>query len=136
MRARPWRTAAAPEVAVLAGAGALAPEPALSRVSARGAIRASASPDRARGLGHPPELGALLVGRDAVALHGGGEAALGGQRQPVERHERRRGFDPPAELVHRLEPRLLRRHQPEHHLAILGHGPERLEAAGALVVVL
>ena len=42
-----------------------------------------------------PELRPLVVLLEQVALHGGGEAALGGQREALQRHVRRRGLDPP-----------------------------------------
>src|SRR5437667_6786 len=46
------------------------------------------------------------------------------------------GLDPLPELLHRLETGLLGRHQAEYHDPVVGHGTERLEAPGALVVVL
>src|SRR5262245_44690484 len=96
----------------------------------------SAAPDDAGGLGDARELGRLILDGDAIARHGRGKAALRAQGEPFELHHRRRLRDPAAQLVDRLEPGLLRRHEAEDHHAILGHRAERLEAARALVVVL
>ena len=82
------------------------------------------------------ELASLVLGRELVALHGRGEAALRAESQAIERHQPGRLVDARAQLVHRLEARLLARHQPQHHVAVLRHRAQRLEAARALVVVL
>src|SRR6185369_6297169 len=96
----------------------------------------STPPDRARRLRHALQLAALVLGRDAVAFHGRREAARRAERQPGQRHDPRRLVDAPAQLVDGLQARLLARHQPQHHLAVLGHRAQGLEAARALVVVL
>src|SRR5438067_13173839 len=96
----------------------------------------SAAPDETRDLGHPLELAALILRRDAVAFHGRGEAALRAQGQALERHELGRGVDAPPQLLPRLQPRLLRGHQTQHDLAIGRHHAQRPEVARALVVVL
>src|SRR5438105_9645227 len=96
----------------------------------------SAPPDEPRDFGHALELAPLIVGRDAVAFHRRGEAALRAQRQPLDRHVLGGGLEAPAELVHGLESRFLRGHQPQHDLAVGRHRTQPLEVAGALVVVL
>src|SRR5262249_56688393 len=71
-----------------------------------------------------------------VAVHGGPKPALRAPRQPFERHLLGRPVDAAAQLVHRLEARLLGGDQPQHDLAIRRHYAQRLEVARALVVVL
>ena len=53
-----------------------------------------------------------------------------------ERHELRGSLDPSLEVVLRLQAAAFGRHQPEHDVLVVRHIAERLEAAGANVVVL
>ena len=94
------------------------------------------SPRPRGGLDDQPQLGDLLVERERVALDRGGEAALRGQAELVERHVLRRLVDAALELVLVLERAALGGDQAEHDLLARRHEPQRLEAAGALVVVL
>src|SRR5439155_11774691 len=94
------------------------------------------SPNQPGCLADTRELLALPLRGDRVAFHGRSEAALRTEREPVERHVPRRLVDAAAQFVDALQPLLLRGDEAEHHLAIAGHRAERLEAAGAHVVVL
>ena len=88
------------------------------------------------GLDDQPQLGELLVEGERVALDGGGEAALRGEAELVERDVLRGLVDPALEGVLVLERAALGGDQAEHDLLALRHEPQRLEATGALVVVL
>src|SRR5262245_46573833 len=81
------------------------------------------------------ELHPLILGRHTVTGHRRGEPALRAEREPLEWNHPRGFLDARAQLVDGLDPRLLRRDQPEHHDPVVGHDAERLEAARALVVV-
>src|SRR5258708_28943981 len=98
--------------------------------------RSRVAPHRPYDAGHQPQLLGLLLRRDAVALHRRREAALRAQREAVQRQVPRRLLDARAHLVVGLQPRLLGRHQAQHHGAVLRHVAQRLEPAGARVVVL
>src|SRR3954469_21522731 len=102
----------------------------------RPAVRQDLAPDLARVLHAPAELGPLLVLGQQVALLGAGEAALRRQAELVERREFRRLFDTPLELVLALELAGLGRHDAQHDLLALREKTQRLEAAGAVGVVL
>jgi hypothetical protein len=81
------------------------------------------------------ELGALLVVAEGIALDGGGKAALAGQAQLVEGDVLGGGVDAALEVVGVFQLATLGRDQPQHdHLAGRDE-PQRLETAGALVVV-
>ena len=73
---------------------------------------------------------------ERVALDGRGEPALRRQAELVERDVPRRLLDPPLQLVLVLELAALRGHEPEHDELARRHEAQRLEAAGAGVVVL
>src|SRR5581483_9905874 len=94
------------------------------------------APDERCGSGDGCELRPLVVAAERVAEDRGAEAALRREREPLERHDARRILDARRQLVRRLLPGRLRRDEPEHDDLVLGHEPQRLEAAGALVVVL
>src|SRR6185295_5257510 len=64
------------------------------------------------------------------------EAALGAERQAVERREARGLVDAAPELVLRLERRSLRRHQPEHRDLAFAEESQWIEGARARRVVL
>src|SRR5262249_48929455 len=93
------------------------------------------APDLAGGLGHQGQLRRLLGLGQEVPLLSRGESTLRAQRQALERDESRRLPDPPLELARALERGALGGDKPQHHRAIVGHVSERLEAAGARVVV-
>src|SRR5258707_8779675 len=82
------------------------------------------------------ELGLLLLDGEVVAVVRAREAALRREAKVLHRHVLGRGVDAPLERVLRFELGQLGAHQTEHHLLALGHQAQRLEAAGALVVVL
>src|SRR4051794_30217176 len=82
------------------------------------------------------ELAALVVDAQRVAEHGGREAALRAEAEALEVDPLRRLAHARLELVLRLGPRALRRDEAEHDLRVVAHERERVEAAGALVVVL
>src|SRR6266540_4009485 len=115
--------------------GTTAPTLTVCAETATGQAPAIASTSRAGTLIHSVELHSLILRRDTVARHGRSEAALRAQGQPLQREKCGRLVDAAAELLHALEPRLLRRDEPENHLAVLGHGFQRLEASRALIVV-
>jgi hypothetical protein len=94
------------------------------------------APDLLRGLDDEAQLGDLLVLGEGVALDGRGEAALRRQAQLLERDVAGGLVDAALEVVLALEDRRLRRDEPEDDLLARRHEAERLEAAGALVVVL
>src|SRR4051812_18907929 len=85
------------------------------------ATRECSAPDRARDPAHQLQLRLRVGGADPVALHGRGEAALGTQRQPLQRHEPGCVGNPPGELAGVLQPALLGRHQAEDDGPVLGH---------------
>src|SRR5580704_567555 len=97
---------------------------------------ASIAPDLLGGLDDEAELGHLLVVGQRVALGGRGEAALAGQADLVQRHVLGGFVDAALEVVLGLQLRALGGDQAEDdHLAGRDEA-QRLEAAGALVVVL
>src|SRR5215467_1002726 len=81
------------------------------------------------------ELGNFLLVAEHVALDRGGEAALRRQAQLVQRHELRRLVDPALDRVRVFQLAPLGGHQAEHDHLAGRHEAQRLEAAGALVVV-
>src|SRR5690606_30465105 len=105
------------------------------RAGAR-AARATSAPHLFRDLDDERELALLVVGREDVALGDAREAALRGEAQLLERDVSRRLVDAPLDLVLVLERSALRRDEAEHDLLAFRHEPQRLEAAGPLVVVL
>src|SRR5271168_3928123 len=97
---------------------------------------ASIAPDFAGGLDDEAELSHLLVVSQRVALGGRGEAALAGQADLVQRHVLGGFVDAALEVVLGLQLGTLGGDQAEDdHLAGRDEA-QRLEAAGALVVVL
>ena len=68
------------------------------------------------------QLRPLVLDRQGVPEHRGREAALRREREPLERAERARLLDSRGELVHRLAPAALRRHEAEHGGLPLRHG--------------
>src|SRR4029078_9932249 len=77
----------------------------------------------------------LLLGED-VALLGGGEAALRGETELLQRSELGGLVDPPLDVVLLLERTALGSDEPEHHgLVAFRQKAQRLEAAGAGAVV-
>src|SRR3972149_6802693 len=98
--------------------------------------RPRSAPDPARRLRDQLQLAPLLVPGEQVAEVGGGEAALRADRQVLDRYVLRRLIDAPPQLVDGLKLRLLRADEAEDDHLVPGHEAQRLEAAGALRVVL
>src|SRR6266849_6016213 len=94
------------------------------------------APDRPGHPAHELQLHALVIRRQPVAFHGRRKSALWAEGQPIERNEARRFFDPPLQLLLRLERRLLARYQAEHDHAILGYVLQRRKPTRPLIVVL
>ena len=82
------------------------------------------------------DLGPLLVFGELVAFLGGGEAALGGQAQAVERNVLGGFLDAGLDGVRILKVGLLGGNQAEHDLLVAGDFGERREIAGTVVVEL
>ena len=82
------------------------------------------------------DLGPLLVFGELVAFLGGGEAALGGQAQAVERNVLGGFLDAGLDGVRILKVGLLGGDQAEHDLLVAGDFGERREIAGTVVVEL
>src|ERR1700760_862862 len=101
-----------------------------------GAEPGSAAPPLVGGLDDELQLGPLLIDRQAVALLGRGEAALGRQAQLVGVDELRRGLDATLEQILVLQLGTLGGDQTEHHVLALRDEAQPLERAGALVVEL
>src|SRR5262245_7756769 len=93
-------------------------------------------PDGPRGTADELELPALLIRRDPVALVRRGEAALRAERESIERHVARGLCNPALEALRGFKRRALRADEAQNDHAIVGHVSQRLERAGALVVVL
>jgi len=90
-------------------------------------------------LGRPDdqlELRALGIRRDLVPLEGRGEAALGGERQPLQRDVLGRGVDAAPQLVLALEIRPLGGDQPEDDRDVAGDEAQRGKVARTIIVVL
>src|SRR5690606_37731159 len=86
---------------------------------------------------HEGELAPLLLLGQQVAFLGGGEAALRAQAELLHRREGAGLLDAREHLVALFQLAELRRHEAQHHaLVALRQEPERLEAAGAIAVVL
>src|SRR3712207_2027471 len=94
------------------------------------------APDLLGGLDDECQLGDLLVPGQGVALHGRGEAALRGQRQLLQRDVPRGLVDAPLEVVLVLQLGALGGDQAQDDALARRHEAQRLEAAGAGVVVL
>src|SRR6266849_8524352 len=77
----------------------------------------------------------LLVLAQQIAFLGGGEAALPGQAELVERGMLRGLLDAALEPILALERAALGGDEAEHDRLALGQHPQRPETAGALVVV-
>src|SRR5439155_6828631 len=91
--------------------------------------------DRSRG-GDGAQLGALVVDTQGVADDGRGEAALRGERQPIERDNLRSLPNSADEFVDGLAPRRLGRHESEHDDPVVRNRAKRSERPGPRVVVL
>jgi hypothetical protein len=90
--------------------------------------------DRGR-RGRAGEFGALRLGGDGVAGHRRGEAALRAEREPFGIDQGTRLTEPGLDPFRRLDPRGLGGDQAQHHDLVIGDQPQRVEGAGALVVV-
>ena len=75
---------------------------------------------RLGGFDDEAELGGLLVVGQRVAFHGGGEAALAGQADLLQRHVLGRLVDPALQVVLGVQLRPLGGDQPQHHLLAPG----------------
>src|SRR2546426_1638574 len=95
-----------------------------------------AAPDFARRLDHSPELRFLLREAQSAAARVAREAALRRERQVLQRKVQGGLVDAPPEEILRLQDRRLGRDQAQYHLLVPRHEAQRLEAAGALGVVL
>src|SRR5262245_1522459 len=93
-------------------------------------------PNLAGRLGHEAQFGELVVRRERVPLLGGGKAALGAQRQPLQRDITCGLPDAPRQHLLALQEGLLGRHKTENNHTVFGHVLQRLKAAGAFVIVL
>src|SRR5712691_11985124 len=82
------------------------------------------------------QLRALVVDAQDVADDGRGEAALWGERQPVERKDFRSLSNSADEFLDRLAARRLGRHESEHDDLVVGNRAQRSERSGPRVVVL
>src|SRR6185503_10567303 len=82
------------------------------------------------------ELGPLLGLVEDVALLRRREAALRREAEPIEVSEFRGRVDPALQFILALECAALRRHEAERDALALRQPLQRLEAAGAVVVVL
>src|SRR6186713_2484368 len=82
------------------------------------------------------ELAPLVVGRDGVALLDAREPALRADGQALGRDDLRRLLDPAQDVVLALELGGLRAHEAQDRGRARREVPQRLEAAGALAVVL
>src|SRR3989304_3602516 len=78
-------------------------------------VMGSLAPDLSRGLCDQLELPALIVQRQQVPGSHRRKAALGTDRQVLERHVSRSFIDPAQKGVAGLEPRLLGRDPAQHH---------------------
>src|SRR5436190_18114399 len=98
------------------------------------AIR-SLAPHLVGHLDDPPQLGPLLILGEQIALLGGGKAALAGDAELLERGVFHRLLDAALEIVLALELAALGGDDTEHDELALGQHAQRLEAAGAGIVV-
>src|SRR5215213_6120543 len=94
------------------------------------------TPDALCGLGDGAELVLLVLDAEGIADDRGREPALRAQGQPLERHEAGGLPDAGLQFLRGLAPTRFRGHEAEDGDLVVGHVGERLEAAGALVVVL
>src|SRR5436309_7412378 len=95
-----------------------------------------AAPNRLRGPDDDLELAALVLDRNAVSQDRRRETALRTQRQTLEGDDAARLSQAPFEALDGLHPRRLRRDEAEDHRLVLRDLPQRVERAGALVIVL
>src|SRR5437763_13609662 len=95
-----------------------------------------AAPDLARDVDAQLELCLLLLDGEVVAVVRAREAALRREAHVLERHVLRGLIDTALEMVLALELRQLGADEAEHDFLALRHEAQRLEAAGALGVVL
>ena len=89
----------------------------------------SLAPDLPRGVDHQRELGLLLVRGQHVPGRSGGEPALRGEREALERHVPGGLVDPPPQLILGLEDRRLGRDEAEHDHRARPDEPQRLRIA-------
>src|SRR6266849_6430925 len=73
---------------------------------------ASSAKDGARHAAHQVQFGPLLIRCQLVSLHGGGEAALRAEREPLQGNDADSLGDAPLEVLFLLQPRSLGRDQP------------------------
>src|ERR1700674_1850534 len=91
------------------------------------------------GARHPTnqvQLGPLLLRRQLVSLHRGGETALWAEREALQGNDAGCLADAPPELFLVLQPRSLGRNQPQDDDPVLGNLAKRFEVTRARVVVL
>src|SRR6185369_13645422 len=93
------------------------------------AMGASLLPDRARGIDHELELGALVRFAQWIAGGAAGEAALRADGKPIKIDMPRRLVDTAPQRVQAFELRGLAADKAEHHALALGHKGERREIA-------
>src|SRR5438874_13421142 len=104
--------------------------------SCRRSGRLAVAPYLARDLDAELELRLFLLDGEVVAVVRAREAALRREAHVLERHVLRGGVDTALEMILALELRQLGADEAEHHFLALRHETQRLEAAGALGVVL
>src|SRR2546421_9973868 len=93
------------------------------------------APNIARNVRHQLQLVALILIRDTIAFHGGGEAALWAESKPLQRNNAGSFLDALSQLSSRFQLWLLSCHQPKYDNAIFGHMAQGCKAAGALIIV-
>src|SRR3984893_271024 len=94
------------------------------------------APDFARRLDDEAQLCDLFVSGQRVAVDGRGEAALRAEAELLERHVFRRLVDPALQSVLAFERGALAGDEAQDYpLIALGHKAQRLEPAGARIVV-
>src|SRR5579885_3329261 len=94
------------------------------------------APHLARGFNDQPQLRLLLVDRQRIALDSRGEAALRRQAELLERNVFCRLVEATLQIVLALERRAFARYEPQNHfLSALRYKTQRLEPAGARIVV-
>src|SRR5690606_30877915 len=92
-------------------------------------------PDGVGDLDDAGQLPLLVVESDGIAADAAGEAALGAERQPLERHDLGGLVDPALELVGARCLRHLGADEPEDHALALRYVAERREIAGPRRIV-
>src|SRR6476660_7700324 len=93
-------------------------------------------PDFSRHFEHHVQLAELFVFSEQIPAQTRGETALRTDGELFEGQIVSCFVNPPPQLVDGFHPADLRRNQPKHGDFALGHKTERLEASGALGIVL